>query len=407
MAVLNYTTGGSGFVARYVVYLLIFILGQSYLLFCMYASRYLNAPTGVQREPVVVMYVFSNTDPEYAENLNFFVREAVRPDDGIDYIFVIQYADDIPEVQHLPNLPLNAKYVYHPNAGYDWGTYGWIIDEKIINIDEYKYFLFVNSSVRGPYMPAYIKPIARWVDLFISKLNDQVKLVGPTINCEISHDGEGMTRTNPHVQSYAMATDRIGLQVMIDDGSVFKTYESFQDTVFYSEVGSTLSILKAGYTIDSFMMRYQNVDWRDPDQWYCNQQINPTGLFSYDGISIHPLEALFVKVKDKFAFNRWSNLHMAFKYDDWMQQSGNYKRQAISTNEWTDDPAAVKVPLILALERRGSECFDVDFYRTVNWDLPDWTDDMFFTHFSQAGQFEGRKYKFTCPANYTGVLHTF
>lgn len=45
----------------------------------------------------------------------------------------------------------------------------------------------------------------------MSRITDKVKLVGPTISCEGSpKDGniDGEWRTNPHVQSYVLATDQ-------------------------------------------------------------------------------------------------------------------------------------------------------------------------------------------------------
>lgn len=38
---------------------------------------------------VLVLYVFSNTDPEYIKNLKFFLREGVHPADGCEYLFVV------------------------------------------------------------------------------------------------------------------------------------------------------------------------------------------------------------------------------------------------------------------------------------------------------------------------------
>ena len=44
-----------------------------------------------------------------------------------------------------------------------------------------------------------------------AKLSDDVKLVGPSINCEESVTIEGdLSRSNPHVQSFAVATDQVG-----------------------------------------------------------------------------------------------------------------------------------------------------------------------------------------------------
>jgi hypothetical protein len=58
----------------------------------------------------------------------------------------------------LPELPAHAKYVHHQNECYDWGTYGWLLLRSgMVDISAYKFFFFVNSSVRGPYLPAYAR----------------------------------------------------------------------------------------------------------------------------------------------------------------------------------------------------------------------------------------------------------
>ena len=51
---------------------------------------------------------------------------------------------------------------------------------------------------------------------------------------------------------------------------MFKCYESLHDTVWNSELGSSLAIFKAGYTIDSLMLKYQGADWTSSDNWNCS-----------------------------------------------------------------------------------------------------------------------------------------
>ena len=61
-------------------------------------------------------------------------------------------------------------------------------------------------------VPAVLQGHKRWHELITSRLTDTVKLVGPTISCEGSpRDGNvnGEWRTNPHVQSYVLATDQV------------------------------------------------------------------------------------------------------------------------------------------------------------------------------------------------------
>ena len=65
-------------------------------------------------------------------------------------------------VASLPNLPSNARYVYHENRCYDWGTFGWAIEAGKVDTSAYKYIIFMNSSVRGPILPPYwpVRPFA-------------------------------------------------------------------------------------------------------------------------------------------------------------------------------------------------------------------------------------------------------
>ena len=97
-----------------------------------------------------------------------------------------------------------------------------------------------------------------WTDILFSKLTDTVKLVGPTINCEGSPekgDVNGVWRKNPHVQSYLVATDQVGVNLLLEDQRVFQCYEDMWDTIYHSELGSSKVILDAGYNIDSLMVR--------------------------------------------------------------------------------------------------------------------------------------------------------
>lgn len=61
------------------------------------------------------------------------------------------------QVVELPELPPNGRYVNHTNECFDWGTFGWALETQEIDIAAYKYFIFLNSSVRGPFLPPYIK----------------------------------------------------------------------------------------------------------------------------------------------------------------------------------------------------------------------------------------------------------
>ena len=59
------------------------------------------------------------------------------------------------EAGNLPQLPSNAQYVYHENKCYDWGTFGWALSSGKVDPSKYKHIIFMNSSIRGPFLPPY------------------------------------------------------------------------------------------------------------------------------------------------------------------------------------------------------------------------------------------------------------
>ncbi len=70
----------------------------------------------------------------------------------------------------------------------------------------FKYFVWLNSSVRGPFLPSYHPRDVHWTRAFVRKLAGDVKLVGATINCGGAY---ALSAQQPHVQSYAVAMDQV------------------------------------------------------------------------------------------------------------------------------------------------------------------------------------------------------
>lgn len=270
----------------------------------------------------------------------------------------------------------------------------------LADIKRYKYFVWLNSSVRGPYLPAYLRSSRsgggafRWVDALTSRLSETVKLVGPTINCGGAYDHPPVA----HVQSYAAATDQAGLGVMRAAG-VFGCYDSIRDVVLRGELGASEALMAAGYAIDSLQLRYQGVDWHGMSD--CNGGINPLQLSAYDGINVDPLEVMFVKVKASMQAAGWGHVVQAAKYDAWLAESAVLpadRGPRLSSNAFIDGLGAART----AAERRGVGCFDWDFYVAASSndlaffrDQPDPAGTA-WGHFLDHGLREGRPYRFTC-----------
>ena len=232
-------------------------------------------------------------------------------DPVVDYVIAVNGEATIP----LEGLPLNVKVVRRGNLCYDGGTAGEVLAG--LDIRPYRFFIIMNSSVRGPFLPAYfarshgggLGPAASehaprgrgWTTALTDLLNDRVKLVGTTISCEI----------RVHVQSMVLATDRVGLEALWKAGTLDCARDRDEAIAKY-ELGASAAIMDKGYSVDCLMLRYQGVDWRAPEAAACNEMRNPFVPHYNDGIPINPLEVLFVKVKphtlaSDHALRRWSD----------------------------------------------------------------------------------------------------
>lgn len=63
---------------------------------------------------------------------------------------------------------------------------------------------------------------------------------------------------------------QVGLKVLLNDANVFKCFSSLDEAIWHAEAGSSLAILNANYNLDCLMLRYQGIDWRQPDYRECN-----------------------------------------------------------------------------------------------------------------------------------------
>jgi len=248
----------------------------------------------------------------------------------------------------LPILPKrNARYIQHENVCYDFGTDGWFLNtytvgnpwinqtrtanqEKKINITQYKYFIMINSSVRGPFFPPYYLKFVSdykkefeksfyWYYIFTKRIDKKVKLTGCTISCI----------PIPHVQSYLLVTDFIGLTILLKPGAsgsseIFGCYALKIHVSFNSEIPSSSRILEAGYMIDSLLTKYQNVNFKERHNQLCNQHKNPYIDNNLEGTSLEPYEVVFVKYSDlpylKFPKKRGE------LYERWMVDSTKQNR---------------------------------------------------------------------------------
>ncbi len=299
-----------------------------------------------------MIYVYARIHSHAFGNLKYFIKNAVRENDGVDYYFILQnVGNKIVNETELPLLPKrNAHYIQHENLCFDFGTVGWFLNtytvgnpwvnqttiadqEKKINITRYKYFIMINSSVRGPYFPPYYLKFVSdykkdfeksfyWYYVFTKRLNEKIKLTGCTICCG----------PRPHVQSYVLVTDFIGFTIMLKPGAhggsrsegIFGCYPSKGDVSVYSEVASSTRILDEGYMIDCVLTKYQTINFKEKYNHGCNQNKLPYVDKEFEGISLEPYEVVFIKFSDP----EYVSIAKARGglYERWMQDTNKQNR---------------------------------------------------------------------------------
>ena len=246
-------------------------------------------------------------------NLEFYIKTALTNDSNYLYIFVIngeKCSIDIPVQSNIVILKRN-------NIGFDFGAHAHAIryllnkcttTNKIEDLS-IKYFIFMNCGVIGPFLPVYYPKNLHWSNIFIDRLNDQIKLVGTTIVCLPAHDKGGY---GPKIEGFCFCSDKIGLSLLVKNGTVFTDHASKIDAIINGEFQLTKVILDNGYNIDCLLYKYQNIDWRDSNNYNLNNYKYPSRSGSYDDISIHPFEVVF----HKWYWNYDSTNTVLFNYVD-------------------------------------------------------------------------------------------
>jgi len=197
---------------------------------------------------VLVLYVFHI----YNDRVRDFIKGSIFYDENVDFIII---SNDEEAKLEIPGGTLtNVQVMYRKNIGYDFG--GWS-DALLANnsYKSYERFIFVNSSVAGPFLPA--GDSRRWTDIYLDGLEGNVKLFGSTINTM------GDPLKSSHVQSYIFSMDRATLEYLVDSG-IFSTTEyakDFDEAIEKKEVLMSRKVIERGWNIGSLLPLYRGVDF--------------------------------------------------------------------------------------------------------------------------------------------------
>lgn len=245
---------------------------------------------------VAVFYHYFEADAIYRDNLVFFLATADL--DAVD-LFLVVADSTLPELPQFPRLRvLNTR-----NVNLDYG--GYIQALRQMDAPEaYDVLIFVNSSVRGPFLPSGSG--IPWFTHLARPLSGDVHLVGSSIN----HLPQGsryalryralFDHPEPlsHVQTTAYAMTQEAYQHLAaigfyeDQGEYPK-----EEVIFRYEVRLSQEILAKGWNFTSLLEGYQGIDYRKPheDPNFAAVGGDPLRKRAYFGRTATPQELLFIK----------------------------------------------------------------------------------------------------------------
>jgi len=276
-----------------------------------------------------IIYSYFETD-QTIFNMEFYSKHGIMNSETEFYIIVISgYLCTVT----LPNYP-NLVILKRDNIGFDLGAHNYALKWLDENKLSFQYYIFMDSSVIGPFLPTYYPKSLHWSNIFTSKITNNVKLVGTTISCVPIIDTKN---GGPKINGYCFATDYIGLNILKHSGKIFKDHDTIIDFI-QANYDITTSIMEKNYTIDCLLYKYENIDWTDKNNSKLYDNIFPDRINSYDGISIHPFEVVFHKWF-------WDNNPNNFIYYDYCEKYSNWKSDKLNTKNENKIQVIIKNPL--------------------------------------------------------------
>jgi lipopolysaccharide biosynthesis protein len=258
---------------------------------------------------ILVLYAYYEKDGVYKNNLELFLRKGIHTE--CDYVFIVNGQSTV----SIPNAS-NIKVLYKDNEDYDFGAYNHALNN--IKYDQYKHIFFMNTSVRGPFIPPYVA--MKWYEPFINMLSvNDVKLVGTTINVlssptqisRIFENYSGFSRPHTHVQTQFFAMDKECLDFLLSkDLFSSKDYNNFTEFIAMKELMMSQLVLRNGWNINAIVAGYNGIDYRTlkEDVNFSGYEHDPGFTNTCFGRTIHPYECIFIKTNRGLCPNEINSL---------------------------------------------------------------------------------------------------
>ena len=244
---------------------------------------------------IATIYHYYELNETYKDNFIYFLNTSLF--DEIEYFFYISSSCSV----ELPNLT-NVQYRYIENKNNDFGAVvEFSRDKRSLSFDAY---IFINSSVRGPFMPSYCS--SNWHEIFTSRLSNNIAMVGSSINLLpggslISNYFKERFSFDPpyiHVQTTAYALSSAGYCLLLKE-KFFDVNENLKknDVISRYEILLSQILLNNNFSIASILPTHEefSVSKRGVNFKGTTKNGDPLNLAAFYGRTISPLESVFIK----------------------------------------------------------------------------------------------------------------
>ena len=244
---------------------------------------------------IATIYHYYELNETYKDNFIYFLNTSLF--DEIEYFFYISSSCSV----ELPNLT-NVQYTYIENKNNDFGAVvEFSRDKRSLSFDAY---IFINSSVRGPFMPSYCS--SNWHEIFTLRMSNNIAMVGSSINLLpegslISNYFKERFSFDPpyiHVQTTAYALSSYGYCLLLKE-KFFDVNENLKknDVISRYEILLSQILLNNNFSIASILPTHEefSVSKRGVNFKGTTKNGDPLNLAAFYGRTISPLESVFIK----------------------------------------------------------------------------------------------------------------
>jgi hypothetical protein len=286
------------------------------ILFCI-INKVIENPNNeyfTTRNKVCCLYAYYEKNELYKTNFEYFLENAIL--DNIDY-YVIINGDSTVKIPERFNIA-----VFHRrNKGYDFGAYSFMI-KRIIK--DYDYYVFLNATVKGPYLKS--NDNRNWLNIFLELFKDNVKLVGTSVcytDCDRVKNKYNIDNIY-YIQTMFFIINKelfifLNKENFFDDEEELNNETKMENIVIGKEIKlSYLTYLSNG-NINCILDKYRNLDFKNlkndinqssfhgdpyfPNRYFCSTIIPEDVIFFKNKRFIEDVKTLETFLDDDYNKN--------------------------------------------------------------------------------------------------------